>query len=298
MKVFDHTSCFTCDAMKNAYMETMGISDEELVNRFKICSVNGASIDSVIEGLLFNIVKNEAGRETLRLIVSRLYPFVVCASSLEKLSNSIPVDRQDTVSSVSEKVKNVTLLCNSLGIVQGDVFDSFLHIDAKLNGLKSNPVVFPAPLEKSDVKLLKVFKDNSNREENDQKLHIVNEINCWWDFLVKDAIDRVLPILRECMFSLGFGLSTCYQYSTANHTFLINLSKNRSSISARCITGPLICRQIERITVPICYALKDKKVDYDACLHHEIFHHLVIGLELSSDPFFGNLIRKYVKHWC
>lgn len=106
---------------------------------------------------------------------------------------------------------------------------------------------------------------------------------------MKQAIDRILPILREGMFSLVRGASTQYSYDTGNHTFSISLSYVKPIISARCIVGPLICNEIESEVIPICYFLDDKKVLPDSGIHHEIFHHLVIGLELDAEPFFRKL---------
>lgn len=290
METFDHTSCFTCDAMRSAYAELERVSPKELVKKFKLCCVNAASIDRDIKTQLLNVAKNEAGRETLRLVVARLYPFVVCASSLEELSNSIPTTEQSDPELLFNKVKNVVLLCDGLGFSQEEVFFSLLNIDTKLNKLKSAPVVFPAPLEGiTKGKLLKVFKDDTHRDLYDKKEYIVNEINLWWDEYVKRAIDRILPILREGMFSLVRGASTRYSYNKENHTFSISLSSVNPTINARCIVGPLICNEIESEVIPICYFLDDKKVLPDSGIHHEIFHHLVIGLELDAEPFFRKL---------
>lgn len=291
MDHFDHKSSFTCNKMRETYQEVCNISNEELIKRFKACSINGQSFDNTINVELENIVRNSTGRETLQLVVARLYPFVRCANTLEHLLNVIPETKQTHNYNILKKAKMVVLFCDALNLRGQDVFMTFLNVNTSLSKLKTDPVLFPSPdTPYRKGSLLEVFKDDTHTEDTEKKSYIVSEINMWWNRVTKQAVEGILPILKEGMFSLTFDLSTKYTYDLKAHSAKISLSNTCPSISARCITGPLLHDRIDDQDITVCYELQDRVITADSGLHHEIFHHLTIGLELEEFPSFSRLI--------
>lgn len=89
-KVFDHTSIFSRE-MSNVYTSLQNI---DVLTKFKACCINGASLDSRIENGLRSVAQNPVGYDTLKIVSSRVYPYVECANSLERLISTIPCPPQ------------------------------------------------------------------------------------------------------------------------------------------------------------------------------------------------------------
>lgn len=288
---FDHTASFN-EPMRKTYLSLKNSSDTELLNKFKACCLNGDSIDAGIEAELCNIVRNEAGRETLLVVTARLYPYVECARSLERLSNAIPYSEQTEAVDKVKKAKLVVLLCKALGVQGADVFMTAINIENFLQKLKMDPVIFPEPTELCQRKLLlqifdcKIYSDNSKKET-----YILQEVNLWWNDTVLAEVKRQLSTLRKGMFRLSRGASTEYRCGSSARLPEIVLSNVQPSIRARCITGPLLYDIIDNVEIPVCYSLSDRDLSPACGLHHEMFHHLVVDLEEEGFPAFGELLK-------
>lgn len=164
------------------------------------------------------------------------------------------------------------------------------NINVWLLKLKRHPVLFTGKYNPHSV--LKVFA--SSKPNNDSKKaisHIMRKINKRWDSSVHDVVVNFLPVLRKEMFFLNVRASNEYRYDLKNHYAEICLSHGSSPIIARCITGTLIYDRIDGEEVYTCYSLSERNIGTAACLHHEIFHHLVISLEMDEFPYFNRLVK-------
>lgn len=96
--------------------------------------------------------------------------------------------------------------------------------------------------------------------------------------------------LKIGMFSILDSPKTEYKYDK-NSKYVIHFSGD--TISAPCIAGPL-CKSKTTAVMPSVgkyYLLKDRDIGGSSGLHHELFHHLTIGLDFAEYPSFDRLIR-------
>lgn len=94
---------------------------------------------------------------------------------------------------------------------------------------------------------------------------------------------------------MNLGADTKYEYDLNTHYAQILLSRMNPTVNARCITGELLYDGIDGEEVPICRALSEKSISAASGLHHEIFHHLVISLEMDEFPYFNRLVKALKK---
>lgn len=282
---FDHTSSFN-QAMGQKYKELASLKDSVVVEHFLQCCENRDLVDHAILDELNNIVGNAAGRRTLLVVTARLLPYVECANSLETLLQAIPQNEEKDENDKLRKAELVCLFLKTMRVTgSSSVSQALKKVIDSLSGLKSDPVLFPMPGSVTKGICDEVFSGYNERCANP-----IDRINKSWNANVASAVLAVLPILREGMFSLIRGSATEYCYARKNACAQICLSSTKPAIIARCITGPLLCNELGGVYIPTCYRMTDKGISAASGLHHEIFHHLVIGLEMDESPYFHDLV--------
>ena len=281
---------------KEKYNALKGDNEQKLVEQFCKCSIQGSvdALDPRIRSALNNIAENEVGKETLLTVTAKLYSFVECARTLEELVNKIPVIPV-TGNEKIEKVKKVVLLLDALGVHDAEVVFCFSNLNTWLNQLKQNPIVFPNALEPyKHGSLFRIFKNDFQLVNKKAKQQfIIDQINYCWNINVKTVVDNFLPLLRFGMFSLEVG-PTMYEYDSGTHHYVVKFSDRK--ITARCMTGPLLCDNIDSIKIPpMCCLMDDQEISAASGLHHEIFHHLVIGIEGNGFNSFSRLAVVFLR---
>lgn len=293
IKCFDRVSALKRPAQA-AYQELGRQDDSELVAKFKYCCSNGNALDSAIENALQEVVRNKAGKETVKMITAKLYPFVRCANTLQALVDSISVDEEKDESAAKRKAKGLVLLFGTLtkGKRKKSVSETIRGVKVYLDDLSVEPADFPDPSTPySPGSLLGTFDDGleSTAGKVQRQREVVDQLNRSWNHFGKKVVLDAVSCLRMGTFSLERGAQTEYEYNTKDHRGIIRFSGKE--ITAKCIRGPLLCERIDTLLIEKCYLLEDRDISASSGFHHELFHHLVIGLELDEFASFERLAR-------
>ena len=282
---FKHGIDSACQAVKYQYGDLSG-NDAVLLERFRFCCKNKDSLDLDTTNALNEIIKNAAGRETLRIITAKLYPFVLCANTLEALVNDISTTEKSDKNSIRNKARKIVLLFDTLAVEATSPKDAINNICTYLAKLKKDPVSFPAPGTRyKKGSLLRVFGGSEA-----DKGKIIGSLNKLWGGAAQRAVIAFSERLKRGMFSILYSSKTNYEYD-GNDKYIINFSGG--TIDAPCITGPL-CKGKATPVMPSVdkyYLLKSKSIGGPSGLHHELFHHLAIGLDFAEYPSFDRLVK-------
>lgn len=286
---FKHGMDSAFQSVKDEY--TLLLQREDLLlEHFKFCCKNKDSLSSKVNNALGEIVMNAAGKETLRTITAKLYPFVYCASTLESLGSAISTNKEGDRKNMRDKAKKIVLLFSALGVQSTPPREAIGNVCTYLDRLKGDPIIFPKP-DTSYTKgaLLRVF-GGSGTGDDMEKRAIMADLNKLWGGAARNAVLAFSKRLKRGMFSILESQKTRYE-SDKSDKYAIHFSG--ADINAPCITGPL-CKSMATSVMPsfdTYYSLQNQDISSSSGLHHELFHHLAIGLELAEYPSFDKLMK-------